>query len=72
MSSLKKGDNVSWKSPQGIVTGTVEKKITTDTTLGTTQYRASKDEPKVKVKSNKTSKEAIHKETSVKKIQDKK
>lgn len=67
MSTIKKGDHVSWKSPQGTVKGTVTKKLTSDTKLGNKTYRASKDDPKVKVKSAQSGKEAIHKEDSVKK-----
>lgn len=67
MTELKKGDKVSWTSPQGKTSGTVEKKLTSDTKLGGKTYRASKDDPKVKVKSSKSGKEAIHKESSVKK-----
>ena len=67
MSKLKEGDKVTWNSPQGKTKGTVEKKLTKDTKLGSKTYRASKDNPKVKVKSTKSGKEAIHKEDSVKK-----
>ncbi len=67
MSDLKKGDKVSWNSPQGRVEGEVEKKLTEDTTLNGNTYRASEENPKVKVKSDKTHKEAIHKPASVNK-----
>lgn len=64
---MKKGDKVKWESPQGTVEGKVIKKVTSDKKLGNKTYRASKDAPKVLVKSDKTGKEAIHKEETVKK-----
>ncbi|STX52074.1 Protein of uncharacterised function (DUF2945) [Legionella busanensis] len=67
MSKLKKGDKVIWNSPQGKTKGTVEKKLTKDTKLGSKTYKASESNPKLKVKSTKSGKEAIHKEDSVKK-----
>ncbi|MBA2656398.1 MAG: DUF2945 domain-containing protein [Tatlockia sp.] len=67
MPDLNKGDKVTWNTPQGETSGTVEKKLTKDTKLGTKKYRASTEKPMVKVKSEKSGKVAIHQESSVKK-----
>ncbi|WP_067498333.1 DUF2945 domain-containing protein [Actinoplanes sp. TFC3] len=63
--SLKKGDNVSWKSHGQTVEGTVEKKITSRTEEAGRTVDASKDEPQYKVKSDKTGREAVHKEEAL-------
>ncbi|MBA2711416.1 MAG: DUF2945 domain-containing protein [Tatlockia sp.] len=67
MPNLKKGDKVTWNTPQGRTSGTVEKKLTKDTTLGTKKYRPTTEKPMVKVKSDKSGKEAIHQESSIQK-----
>ena len=67
MSEIRKGDKVQWNSPQGEIKGRVTKKVTSDTQIGNKTYRASKDCPKVEVKSEKTGKKAIHNPDSVKK-----
>lgn len=67
MTTLKKGDKVTWHSSQGEITGTVQQKLTQDTTLAGKKYKATKENPKVKVQSDKTKKQAIHNEDSVSK-----
>ena len=67
MSELRKGDHVTWKSHGGTAEGTVEKKITTETTAGGRTVKASQDEPQYLVKSEKSGGEAVHKPDALKK-----
>ena len=59
--TFKKGDRVRWSSHGGEAVGTVERKITSDTTAGGRTVRASPDEPQYLVKSEKSGGEAVHK-----------
>ncbi len=67
--SLKKGDEVTWGTPQGKTEGTVIKKITgtahVDGAHGGHTAKASSDEPQFEVASSKTGKKAIHKPGSL-------
>ncbi|HEY9662857.1 MAG TPA: DUF2945 domain-containing protein [Allocoleopsis sp.] len=65
--NLKKGDKVTWKSAQGKVEGTVEKKLTQPTDIKGHHVAASPDNPEYLVKSDKTGKEAAHKPDSLEK-----
>ena len=65
---LKPGDHVEWKSSQGTIKGTVEKKQTTPTDIKGHHVAASKDNPEYIVKSDKTGAEAAHKSDALKKI----
>lgn len=67
MSTLKKGDKVSWNTPQGKTEGKIEKKITQDVEFAGKKFNATTEEPKFKVKSSKTGKKAIHKPESLNK-----
>ncbi len=64
---FKKGDKVTWNTPQGETEGKVVKTVTDDVKVGGTQLRASKDDPRVIVESDKSGKQAGHKPDSVKK-----
>lgn len=64
----KKGDKVEWDSSQGKVKGTVEGKITSDTKIKSHEVKASKDDPQIKVESDKTGAEAAHKPDELKKV----
>ena len=57
---FSKGDHVEWKSHGGTAEGTVEKKITEDTTAAKRTVRASKDDPQYLVRSEKSGGEAVH------------
>lgn len=59
--TFKKGDHVEWNSRNGVVEGTVEKKLTDDTKIKTHEVKASKEDPQYLVKSDKTGAEAAHK-----------
>lgn len=65
--ALKKGDQVSWDTPQGETEGVVEKKLTEDTKIKSHKVSASKDNPEYLVKSDKSGKEAAHKPDELKK-----
>jgi hypothetical protein len=64
---LKKGDDVTWKSHGSTTSGTVEKKITSETEAAGRTVKASKDEPQYLVKSDKSGREAVHKPSALEK-----
>lgn len=63
---LKKGDAVSWNSPGGTAHGTVEKKLTAETSIKGHKVKASKDEPQFLVESDNGGK-AAHKRPALEK-----
>lgn len=65
--ALKKGDKVTWKTPQGETSGTVEQKLTEETTIKGHHVAASDENPEYLVKSDKTGAEAAHKPEALKK-----
>ena len=65
--TLKKGDAVSWSSSRGSVEGKVMKTLTSPIDIKGHHVAASKDNPEVLVKSDKTGAEAAHKPGSLKK-----
>ena len=69
-SEFKKGDKVEWKSSQGKVVGTVQKKLTEPIEIKGHSVDASKEEPQYLVKSDKTGAEAAHKPEALKKVED--
>jgi Hypervirulence associated proteins TUDOR domain len=64
---FKAGDKVSWKSAQGEVSGTVEKKLTAPTDIKTHHVAASPANPQFLVKSKATGQKAAHKPEALKK-----
>ena len=58
---FSKGDKVTWKSHGSTAEGTVEEKITSDTTAAKRTVRASKEEPQYRVRSDKSGNDAVHK-----------
>ncbi len=65
--NLKTGDKVEWSSHGGKAEGKVEKKLTDDTKIKGQQIRASKDDPRYLVKSEKSGGKAAHKPDALKK-----
>lgn len=63
----KKGDHVTWTTAQGETDGTVEKVVTTTTTIKSHVAKATKEDPQVVVKSAKSGKQAVHKPDQLKK-----
>ena len=59
--SLKAGTKVSWETSQGKTTGKVVKTTTKTEKIDGFTAKASKDNPKVVVKSEKSGKKAAHK-----------
>jgi DUF2945 family protein len=67
---FSKGDKVTWQSHGSTAKGTVEEKITSDTTAATRKVRASKDDPQYRVRSDKSGNDAVHKPSALKKSKD--
>jgi hypothetical protein len=58
---LHKGDAVEWSSHGGTAEGTVVRKLTSDTEHDGRTYRASADDPRYLVESEKSGGQAVHK-----------
>ncbi|KAA0111734.1 DUF2945 domain-containing protein [Mycolicibacterium sp. P1-5] len=58
---LHKGDKVTWQSHGSTAEGTLEEKITSDTTAAKRTVRATPDEPQYRVRSDKSGNDAVHK-----------
>lgn len=65
---LRAGDRVSWETSQGRTQGTVVEKKTKDFQLAKQQWRASEDEPKYVVESEKTGARAAHEPSALRKL----
>lgn len=65
---LKAGDRVSWETSQGRTQGTVVEKKTKDFQLAKQQWRASEDEPKYVVESEKTGARAAHEPSALRRL----
>ena len=65
MTNFKKGDAVTWNTPQGKTKGKVTSKITTKDSIAGHQIVASKDEPQYEVTSDASGKKAAHKPESL-------
>jgi hypothetical protein len=68
MTNIKVGDRVSWDSPQGRTQGKVVERKTKDFQLDNQQWRASEDEPKLIVESEKTGAKAAHEPSALNKL----
>jgi hypothetical protein len=66
--AFKVGDKVQWHSPQGTVTGTIKKKLTSPTEIKGHHVAASADNPEYLVVSDKTGAEAAHRPDALKKV----
>jgi hypothetical protein len=66
--TFKAGDKVQWHSSQGVITGTVKKKLTAHTAIKGHEVAASKDHPEYLVVSDKTGAEAAHKASALTKV----
>ena len=67
---FRKGDKVSWRTPQGPTHGTVVKKLTSDARVGNegqkgTKVTASAEDPRYLVESEKSGKVAAHRPASL-------
>jgi hypothetical protein len=62
---LSKGDQVEWNTSQGTTSGEVVERITDDITIKDHEVKASEDNPKYVVESDKTGARAAHKPESL-------
>ena len=69
--NLKKGDSVEWETSQGKTSGTVKRKLTSETKIKNHKVAASKENPEYLVETDESGKEAAHKPESLKKIKGK-
>jgi len=58
---FKKGDDVTWKTSNGETEGHVVKTVTKPMKIKSNEVKASKDNPKIVVESDKTGAKAAHK-----------
>ena len=58
---LKPGDHVQWNTPQGRTTGKVKKKLTAAKEIKGHVAKATRENPKYLVQSDKSGKQAAHK-----------
>lgn len=65
---FKINDHVSWNSEAGLVSGTIIKVHTSDTTYKGHPRRASEDSPQYEIKSDKTDHIAMHREDALTRI----
>jgi Hypervirulence associated proteins TUDOR domain len=62
---LRKGQRVSWNTPQGRTQGTVERRVTETTTIKGHTVKASADNPEYVVRSERSGARAAHKPASL-------
>ena len=65
--ALKKGDRVEWRSSQGTIEGTVDRKLTQPIDIEGHHVAASPDHPEYLVKSARTGAPAAHRPEALKK-----
>lgn len=65
---LKKGDRVSWNTPQGRTQGVVVERRTSDFEFAGQHFTASDDEPAFLVESDKSGDRAAHKRSALRKL----
>lgn len=63
------GDKVRWNTPNGETEGEIIDKISSNAQASSYHLNASENEPKFKVQSSKTGKTALHKASSLIKIE---
>jgi hypothetical protein len=65
---FRRGDQVEWNSEAGLVRGTIQNKVTRETTFKGYRRHATREEPQYIIKSDKTGHLAIHKGSALKKV----
>ena len=68
MAKLQKGDHVTWKTSRGETTGTVVKKLKKPTMVRGREVDASKQDPQLLVRSDKSGGKTAHKPSTLKKV----
>jgi hypothetical protein len=66
--SFRKGEKVSWNTPQGQTEGKIVEKRSQEFTFDGQAFKASEDEPYYLVESAKSGKKAAHKESALKRL----
>lgn len=66
--AFRKGDKVQWNSSQGMVKGTVVRKLTDRTRIEGHHVHATEDDPQYLVESDHTGAQAAHKPSALKKL----
>ena len=61
-------DTVEWNTPQGKTRGTVKKRLASKTEVGGQKVKASNDDPRYLVESEKSGKEVAHKPDALEKV----
>ena len=67
LEEFKQGDRVEWNTPQDKTRGTVKQRLTFETEVRGQKVRASEDDPRYLVESEKSGKEAAHKPDALRK-----
>ena len=65
---MKQGDRVRWSTSQGETEGKIVERKTKDFQLAKQHFKASEDEPKFIVESDKSGARAAHAESALKKL----
>ncbi|MBJ2122226.1 DUF2945 domain-containing protein [Arthrobacter sp. MSA 4-2] len=65
--SFRKGEKVTWNTPQGTTEGKVVEKREKEFTFDGQKFKASSDEPYYIVESTKSGKQAAHKQSALSK-----
>lgn len=68
MAEIEVGDRVSWNTEQGRTRGKVVERKTKDFQLAKQRFKASEDEPKLIVESEKTGNRAAHDPSALRKL----
>ena len=63
--TFSKGDKVTWNTPQGETHGSIVEKKTKDFPFDGQKFTASTDDPAYLVESDKSGKQAAHKESAL-------
>jgi Hypervirulence associated proteins TUDOR domain len=65
---LQVGDRVEWRFGRGRAIGTVQRKLTEPTTIGTQKVAASPDDPRYLVKTERSGKEAAKRAETLRRL----
>jgi hypothetical protein len=66
--AIEVGDRVSWGTPQGRTRGRVVERRTSDFELAGQQFRASEDDPRLVVESERSGKRAAHAPSALRRL----
>lgn len=66
--TFKVGDHVRWETPQGETSGHVVRILEEDGHIGGHPIKASKEDPRFEVESDRSGKHAVHQGSALKKV----